>query len=685
MSSTASSESPPISKKNSDKGSYTISNSHSFFKNKILIVLLTIPVKLKSDDLSSSSSDDEFPISNRFKSVKSSVLNSMSTEAQKSEVRKLEAELEKKKSLKSVTKSLATENYEKKIQELQNKIKDIDDKAQEKLRRAKEIEKLTTTYKNDQAKLKELQKELDRKKLQTDVTKEMRKSEINNLELEIKKHELFKQRVSKIFIDLENAEKVDICFLCDCTGSMTSYINEAKTLMHRLVDKISKRFKNFDLRVSFVGYRDHGDGDGRVVSCEFTDELVDFKSFVNSVSATGGADECEDIFGGLEAALDLNWSNMTRILFHVGDAPCHGKRFHASAGDDYPDGDPRGLNITSLLRKLVDLKIRYYFAEINTSTRKMIDEFNRELNSFGADSINVVNISSVGNMLELVTKAVTESISVTQSLSMRVPVERIKKEEAVRKDALNWSLSNFKKFKSDLLTASYTGTIDEISKTSIHFETSSVEFYLCSTPFAKGATRYAYASMFGSGEKCVAKASMFKDAEVNTLTYNKDVIESQVIAEFLSKEFYKVSRSEKTINFVKVSLACIDGSYYSIEEYIPGTFQKWLNNAGAIDEDIYANTIHAFSHWTYQATGEYLIVTDLQGFIVDGKEFRLTDPAISSIDIERFSSTNLGKKGIKKFFESHQCNHICKALGLIRNKYQTLPDRDVGKLATKLK
>jgi hypothetical protein len=70
---------------------------------------------------------------------------------------------------------------------------------------------------------------------------------------------------------------------------------------------------------------------------------------------------------------------MTRVLFHICDAPCHGRDFHNGSNDQYPDGDPRGLKIDKLLANLASKNIDYYFAEINSSTAKMIDEFNKIL------------------------------------------------------------------------------------------------------------------------------------------------------------------------------------------------------------------------------------------------------------------------------------------------------------------
>ncbi len=80
------------------------------------------------------------------------------------------------------------------------------------------------------------------------------------------------------------------------------------------------------MRVGFVGYRDHSDGIERIVSIDLTEDTAAVINFMNAVVATGGADECEDIFGGLEKVISLGWKNPNRILIHVGDAPQHGSR-----------------------------------------------------------------------------------------------------------------------------------------------------------------------------------------------------------------------------------------------------------------------------------------------------------------------------------------------------------------------
>ena len=64
-----------------------------------------------------------------------------------------------------------------------------------------------------------------------------------------------------------------------------------------------------------------------------------------------------------------------------------------------------------------------------------------------------------------------------------------------------------------------------------------------------------------------------------------------------------------------------------------------------------------------------------QGWKV-GSDYILTDPAIHCTELVRsspyvgvqFGSTNLGQDGMDQFFATHECNSVCGALRLPRNK-----------------
>jgi hypothetical protein len=72
--------------------------------------------------------------------------------------------------------------------------------------------------------------------------------------------------------------------------------------------------------------------------------------------------------------MELNWANRTRLVIHVGDAPCHGSGFHNMA-DDYPSGYSGDMPWRELFAAFVAAGIDYIFAKINNETDKMISNF----------------------------------------------------------------------------------------------------------------------------------------------------------------------------------------------------------------------------------------------------------------------------------------------------------------------
>ena len=84
----------------------------------------------------------------------------------------------------------------------------------------------------------------------------------------------------------------------------------------------------------------------------------------------------------------------------------------------------------------------------------------------------------------------------------------------------------------------------------------------------------------------------------------------------------------------------------------------------------------AFSHFTYENSKKNFLVVDLQGILKinsDGSScYRLTDPVIHKQRKKKkkklrqwsFGRTDRGEKGMEAFFHTHQCNDLCRLLGL---------------------
>lgn len=91
--------------------------------------------------------------------------------------------------------------------------------------------------------------------------------------------------------------------------------------------------------------------------------------------------------------------------------------------------------------------------------------------------------------------------------------------------------------------------------------------------------------------------------------------------------------------------------------------------------------LETFSHFTWERSRGRLMVVDLQGTAGKDKQsdrrlYCLTDPAIHNYykgrDVQnRFGRTNLGRRGMKAFFQTHKCNDACRLLFNFRDRSYT--------------
>ena len=116
--------------------------------------------------------------------------------------------------------------------------------------------------------------------------------------------------------------------------------------------------------------------------------------------------------------MNLKWSHPNRVIFHIGDAPQHGKRFHdiSARKDNYYDSEPRGLCIEKLLSSLKIKRLNYYFGRITKHTDKMI----REFESVGGKGIvQTVDMKDPSNLFNEVINSISRTINVTNCMIIK--------------------------------------------------------------------------------------------------------------------------------------------------------------------------------------------------------------------------------------------------------------------------
>jgi len=228
--------------------------------------------------------------------------------------------------------------------------------------------------------------------------------------------------------------------------------------------------------------------------------------------------------------------------------------------------------------------------------------------------------------------------------------------------------------------------------------------------FGKGGERYAFYLKFEDGKNIgtwVAKEDKYISADQEEeVKFHEQKLVSQKYAQTMAAEFTSILARlvpRYTLTFSACYLVKTNtkpNRFLFVEPFIQGEFVKWNSNSGYVktnaglgaicededeenededdDDSIYdfrgfskEDVPQAFSHWSHVhgvsilKVGE-LIICDLQGFYeASSKTFRLVDPVIhSASEGMRFARTDHGKKGIAKFFETHQCNGLCLMLSL---------------------
>ncbi len=126
--------------------------------------------------------------------------------------------------------------------------------------------------------------------------------------------------------------QVDVVFVLDTTGSMSSLISGAKKKIWEMARFIAQGQPAPELRVGLVAYRDVGD-EYVTKFFDLTDDIDGVYQNLTSFMAGGGGDTPEHVAKALhEAVYRSNWSaskNSLKLVYLVGDAPPH---------SDYQDG-----------------------------------------------------------------------------------------------------------------------------------------------------------------------------------------------------------------------------------------------------------------------------------------------------------------------------------------------------------
>lgn len=124
----------------------------------------------------------------------------------------------------------------------------------------------------------------------------------------------------------------------------------------------------------------------------------------------------------------------------------------------------------------------------------------------------------------------------------------------------------------------------------------------------------------------------------------------------------------ETLRYNKIFLGKLDtNDYVTVEEYVGGSFVKYINSNGHICGDTsrpLCNEAECLAHYSFERSNKEIMVVDIQGC-----DYFLFDPEIASRELKSneeflFCTGNWSSTVINNFTQSHKCTWYCELLNL---------------------
>ena len=181
-------------------------------------------------------------------------------------------------------------------------------------------------------------------------------------------------------ISIKNQSRMDLLFIMDVTNSMDIYLDEAKTGILGMIQKIKTECAGIEIYLGFIGYKDFSDLDlgEEYVNLELTDKYEEIQKNIEYIEADGGGDTPEDLCGAFYLGKEKNWTGKTRFIILVTDSPCHGAKYHdPKIEDNFSEGDREKRDIEEYVQFFAKNEISLFCLKINNTTDKMFDIFKK--------------------------------------------------------------------------------------------------------------------------------------------------------------------------------------------------------------------------------------------------------------------------------------------------------------------
>ena len=505
----------------------------------------------------------------------------------------------------------------------------------------------------------------------------------------------------------------DICFICDITGSMNKYIEIIQNVITSFLDKVSNMISHKP-RIAFIGFKDkkkEKDSKKKFTSLSVFDQIIDkdftlnwaeMKNFIkDEIYCDGGYDLCEDLTTPLKKCLNLNWRSDLNCVYLLLDAPTHGRNYYdKEVSDNFPEDDKEQL-LEKLMCHYRDCRIGLVILKTNDIVDHMIDIMKKYYNSSTTDlkviELNKKNIEEdfnkylIDNMTESYNETIVDKIFIKKgkdSEGKNVEEHKIYSDETEFKGksySLNTKGFCFETFKYEFKLEIKPGMTYSCTIKSNSME--SGQFINCHHLKIKDKYKYvAKVPKIPVKSKSDLYSSLLLNNFLKYFTNKFTIALNNAYGRKKGDIEYKEYATAFPLYLLEIKEELFEEHKYILyQSYFEDEYIKYNNNTGWVnDKKSDLNLLaQAFSHFTYDYSRGAILIVDIQGVGKDN-ELTLTDPVIHSpMYGDKFGSTNFKKKGILRFFKTHECNYNCQKLQLV--DYKKLEEHKLMEIKEKYK
>lgn len=199
---------------------------------------------------------------------------------------------------------------------------------------------------------------------------------------------------------------LQVCFVLDIHKTMNNFMGSIKDQIQDILNEVSSKYPTIAIHVAFVGYSGYFAVPYDKVN-NFTDDVKLLQRDLNNLKIQHSwTSSCRSIQHAYGHVNDLKWVGSRKIIFHMGNAPAFGPKYHAKNIQDlFPLGHPY-LVLEEEVEKFSIKKIDLVLLKLDNKWNQMLEVIKDSYLYYRGDGLYVEDLTMNHNDLRSHVKSV---------------------------------------------------------------------------------------------------------------------------------------------------------------------------------------------------------------------------------------------------------------------------------------